>query len=124
MPDLTVVDVRPFVPTLDLRTSQAFYQALGWTQVWSDGGLALMRLGRSQIVLQDHYVKEWAENSMLTVEVASVDDWHAHVADVLAARAYGGARLSEPRDDGWARVAHVWDPCGVLLHYAQFSRQA
>jgi hypothetical protein len=124
MADLTVVDVRPFVPALDMETSRAFYQALGWAQLWSDGGLALLRLGGSQIMLQDHYVKEWAENSMLTVEVASADDWYEHVSDVLANGGYRDARVSEPRDEGWGRVTHVWDPSGVLLHFAQFSRRA
>lgn len=122
MPDLTVADVRPFVPTLDLDTSRSFYRALGWIEVWSDGGLALVSLGGRQIMLQDRYVKDWAENFMLTVEVASADDWYSHVSDVLAAGAYGDARVAEPQEEGWARVTHVWDPSGVLLHFAQFPK--
>ena len=122
MTDLTVADVRPFVPALDFETSQAFYRALGWTELWSDAGLSLLSLGGSQVMLQDHYVKEWAENSMLTVEVVSADDWYGHVSDILGARAYGDARVSEPKDEGWARVTYVWDPSGVLLHFAQFPR--
>jgi hypothetical protein len=50
--DLSVTDVRPFVPALDLDTSRSFYLALGWSEPW--------------------------------------------------------------------RVTHVWDPSGVLLHFAQF----
>lgn len=122
MPDLTVADVRPFVPTLDLDTSRSFYRALGWIEVWSDGGLALVSLGGRQIMLQDRYVKDWAENFMLTVEVASADDWYGHVSDVLATGAYGDARVAEPQEEGWARVTHVWDPSGVLLHFAQFPK--
>jgi hypothetical protein len=124
MADLTVADVRPFVPALDHQTSRAFYQALGWTQLWSDSGLALLRLGTSQMILQDQYVRQWAESSMLTVEVVSADDWYEHVSGVLAARAYGDARVSRPKDESWARVTYVWDPCGVLLHFAQFPNAA
>jgi len=116
----SVVDVRPFVPSLNFESSRSFYRALGWVERWSDGGLALLSLGGCQLMLQDRYVKEWAENSMLTVEVASSDDWYDHVLDVLSAGAYADARVEEPREEGWARVTYVWDPTGVLLHFAQF----
>jgi catechol 2,3-dioxygenase-like lactoylglutathione lyase family enzyme len=107
---------------MDLEKSRAFYRALGWAEIWSDGELALLSLAGRQMMLQDRYVKDWAENFMLTVEVASADDWYAHVSDVLAAGGYGGARVSEPRDEGWARVTYVWDPSGVLLHFAEFPK--
>ena len=122
MTDLSVVEVRPFIPTLDLGTSRNFYLALGWTEVWRDDALVLLSLGGSHLMLQDRYVKEWAENSMLTVEVTSADDWHSNVADVLAAGGYGEARVAAPKDEGWARVTYVWDPSGVLLHFAQFPQ--
>ena len=105
---------------MNLEISNAFYTALGWTEIWSDGGLALLSLGGSQFVLQARYVKEWAENFMLTVEVVSADDWFRHVSDVLHGAKYGDARVAEPKDEGWARVTYVWDPSGVLLHFAQF----
>jgi catechol 2,3-dioxygenase-like lactoylglutathione lyase family enzyme len=118
--DLTVLDIRPFVPAMDLETSRAFYTSLGWTETWRDASLVLLSLGSSQFVLQDHYVREWAESSMLTVEVVSADDWYRHVSHVLRAGTYGAARVAEPREEGWARVTYVGDPGGVLLHFAQF----
>jgi hypothetical protein len=120
---LSVTDVRPFVPAEDFQQSLAFYTALGWSTVWSDGdGLALMSLGDNRIMLQNYYVKEWAENSMLVVEVADARAWHDHVQGVLAGNAYGNARLAEPQQQDWgALVTYVWDPCGVLLHFTQFG---
>ncbi|MDH2413797.1 VOC family protein [Nocardioides sp. CER19] len=120
MTDLSVTDVRPFVPALDLAASRNFYLALGWSELWRDDALVLLGLSGSQLMLQDRYVKEWAENSMLTVEVGSADDWYAKVTAVLAAGRYGTARVAEPRNEEWARVTYVWDPSGVLLHFAQF----
>ncbi len=122
MPDLTVNDVRPFVPAREFDTSRAFYLALGWTEQWREDGLALLSLGGSQFILQDFYVKDWAENSMLTVDVVSAADWHEHVSAVLAGRDYGPARVAEPRNEGWAVVTYVWDPSGVLLHFAQLPQ--
>ena len=40
---LAVTDVRPFVPSEDFEQSLAFYTALGWSTLWTDGeGLALI----------------------------------------------------------------------------------
>jgi hypothetical protein len=115
-----VTDVRPFVPARDFALSRDFYVALGWTELWSDGTLALLELGASRFVLQDRWVRAWAENCMLTVEVDDAEAWHAHVTGVLAAREYDGARASDLVREDWATVTYVWDPSGVLLHVAQF----
>ncbi len=120
---LAVTDVRPFVPAEDFQRSLAFYTALGWTTLWSDGGgLALLSLGGRQIMLQDFYVKDWAENSMLVVEVADAAAWHRHVERCLAEGDFGNARVAEPQQQDWgALVTYVWDPCGVLLHFTQLN---
>ena len=95
---LAVTDVRPFVPAEDFQRSLAFYTALGWTTLWSDGGgLALLSLGGRQIMLQDFYVKDWAENSMLVVEVADAAAWYRHVERCLAEGDFGCARAAPPQ---------------------------
>lgn len=119
--DLSVTDVRVFVPALDFAVSRDFYLALGWTELWSDGGLSLLDLADHRFLLQDYYVADWANNFMLVVEVASADAWHARVAGVLAERSFGSARVREPVDEDWgARVTYVWDPSGVLVHFIQW----
>lgn len=120
---LAVTDVRPFVPAEDFQRSRAFYAALGWSTLWTDGdGLAIMSLGGRQFMLQNFYVKAWAENSMLVVEVADARAWHEHVERVLAGGDYGRARVAAPQEQDWgATVTYVWDPCGVLLHFTQLA---
>jgi hypothetical protein len=118
-----VEDVRAFVPALDFQMSKAFYEAIGWTTVWTDGdGLALMELGGHRFMLQNFYVKDWAENFMLTVVVADAAAWCERVSAALSAGAYGTARVAEPRAEDWgATVTYVWDPSGVLLHFTQWT---
>lgn len=120
---LAVTDVRPFIPAKDFQRSLAFYTALGWSMLWTDEeGLALLSLGGSQIMLQDFYVKDWAENSMLVVEVTDATAWHRHIERSLADGDYGDARVAEPQQQDWgALVTYVWDPCGVLLHFTQLN---
>lgn len=73
-------------------------------------------------MLQNYYVREWAENWMLVVEVASASDWYDHVVEVLANGDYGDARVAPPKhEDYGATVTYVWDPCGVLLHFTQWD---
>jgi len=120
--DLSVSDVRMFVPSLDFAQSRAFYAALGWTTIWSDDeGLALLELGGHRMMLQNYFVRDWAENFMITIEVGSAVDWHDHVVEVLALGGFGHARVAEPKTEDWgAIVTYVWDPCGVLLHFTQW----
>jgi hypothetical protein len=120
---LAVEDVRAFVPAEDFVMSRAFYEALGWSTVWTDDeGLAIMELSGHRFMLQDHYVRDWAENFMITVVVDDAAAWYRHAASVLADGRFGRARVAEPRREDWgATVTYVWDPCGVLLHFTQWD---
>lgn len=121
---LAVEDVRPFVAVKDFRQSLRFYEALGWRTVWTDGQLALLELGANRLYLQDYYVKDWAENSMLVVVVDDPAAWYEHARNVLAAGDYGEARVTAPKREDWgATVTYVWDPSGVLLHFTRFEER-
>jgi hypothetical protein len=118
---LAVDDVRPFIAAEDFARSHRFYEALGWTTVWSDGQLALLQLGDRRVYLQDYYVRDWAENSVLVITVDDPAAWHDHVASVLAEGDFGNARVAEPKSENWgATVTYVWDPSGVLLQFTRF----
>ena len=57
---------------------------------------------------------------MLHITVEDAEAWYQHVAGVLERRKYGAARVKEPAEQPYgALVTHVWDPVGVLLHFAQ-----
>ena len=61
---MAVEDVRTFVPAMDFARSKAFYEAIGWSTIWTDGeGLALMDLAGHRFMLQDYYVKQWLRTS-------------------------------------------------------------
>ena len=117
---LGVDDVRPFVPARDFPRSHRFYEALGWTTVWSGDGLALLQVGEHRVYLQDFYVREWAENSVLVITVDDPVAWHDHVESVLVDGDFGDAHVAAPKVEDWgATVTYVWDPSGVLLQLAK-----
>lgn len=123
MIDLQAGDLRTFVPSRDFALSQAFYTALGCELEWSDEDLALFQLGASRFYLQAHYVKDWAENTMLHIGVQDAARCHADIERLLQGGRFAPARVAAPRREPYgALVTYVWDPAGVLLHLAQWDR--
>jgi predicted lactoylglutathione lyase len=122
MISLKVSDVRPFLPAKDFAVSKAFYVALGWEIKWADEGLAVMENAGQSFYLQNYYVKEWADNSMLHISVEDVQACYAQINALLDGGQFPGTRISEPKQEPYgALVAYVWDPSGVLLHLAQWT---
>lgn len=121
--NLSVSDVRPFVGAKDFNVSRDFYVALGWSVTYDSDDLRVLELAGHRFYLQKYYNKEWCNNTMLHVTVEDVDAWYKNVKIVFTkAPFFDRARISEGvTDEGYARVFHVWDPSGVLLHFAQMN---
>lgn len=117
---LSVVDVKVFVPAKDFKLSLSFYQELGWKTIGLFDGLAELEIGGYRFFLQNYYNKEWANNFMFYINVDDVQSWYEHVSEVIEKGNFGDARVNEPKKQPHGDiVAHVWDPSGVLLHLAQ-----
>lgn len=120
MKNLVASDIKPFIGSRNFEESRDFYVALGWKINFDAGNLAELELGKCRFFLQDYYQREWCENSMLHITVENAEAWFRHATAVLGARSYGAARVKAPEmQDYGALVTHVWDPVGVLLHFAQ-----
>ena len=121
--NLAVSDIKPFIGANNFIVSKAFYVAIGWTLTYESENLCVLELAGHRFYLQNFYAKEWCENSMLHLAVEDVHSWHQHVQSVFADNEFeGGARFTdEIRDEGYADTFHVWDPSGVLIHFAQFK---
>jgi catechol 2,3-dioxygenase-like lactoylglutathione lyase family enzyme len=123
MSNLTVSDLRPFIPARDFALCKRFYAELGWETQDVGDGLALVRLADQQhFYIQDYYNKEVADNSMLHVTVEDAQAWYEHVSAVLRNDAFAGARVQAPKPQPYgATVTFVHDPSGVLLHLCQWN---
>jgi len=116
-PNLTVVEVKAFVPARDFVLSMAFYQALGFLQASVFEDIAYFHCGESSFLLQDFYVREHAHNFQMHLLVESVDDWYKK-AKVVAEQF--SVKIGEPEDRPWAmRDFTLFDPSGVLWRIAQ-----
>ena len=114
----TVSAMRPMVPAKDFGLSKRFYIELGFQPRPLTERLAEMQLGAFSFILQDYYVREWANNFVVHVTVSDVGLWWDHIGSLDLAARYG-VKLQPPEPQGWAVVVGVTDPCGVLWRFAE-----
>ena len=121
--NLTVDDVKIFVPAKNFEESLNFYKEMGWGVNWvaDQQDLAILELAGQRFYLQNYYNKDWANNFMMFITVEDPHAWYEHAQQVIAKGNYKYARLREPQTTDFnALVTYVWDPSGVLLHFAKF----
>jgi uncharacterized glyoxalase superfamily protein PhnB len=115
-----VESLKIFVPAKDFAVSKRFYQALGFRLDWEEGDIAQFTIGGTHFLLQNHFDPGWAGNFMMHVRVPDADAWAEHARTALPAAGFEGTRIEGPRKESWGfRIAYVWDPSGVLLHFAE-----
>lgn len=113
-------DIKPFIGSKDFDESRDFYVAMGWKLNFDAGDLAELQLGDYRFYLQKYYQREWCQNSMLHITVEDAQSWYEHATKILQERTYGAAKVREPSEQSYgALVTFVWDPVGVLLHFAE-----
>jgi len=71
--------------------------------------------------LQDAYVQDWIDNSMIFLEVEDVErHWNELLALDLTAK-YKNVRLTPIREMDWGKECFLHDPSGILWHFGEFK---
>jgi hypothetical protein len=116
----TVQAMRPMVPAKDFDTSQLFYVELVFVARALIDRLVEMRLGVFSFILQNYYVREWADNFVVHLTVSDVGLWWDRIVSLDLSTRYG-VETRAPGDEGWATVAGLTDPSGVLWRIAELT---
>src|SRR5262249_52337666 len=111
--------VRPVLPAKVFEVSRRFYIELGFHPRALDKRLIEMELGACSFILQDYYVKEWADNFVIHVLVADLAGWWEHIRALDLPARYDGVRIAPPTQEDWGLVAGLIDPSGVLWRFTQ-----
>jgi hypothetical protein len=112
--------IRPFLPAKEFETSLCFYKAIGFEACLLGETLAELSIGTHAFLLQGYYVKECAENMVMHVLVKDVGAWWRHIDSLALARQFDVSPPAPPKVEPWGlTVAYVFDPSGVLWHFAQ-----
>ena len=119
MSDLSIVEIKAFVPARDFALAKQFYQDLGFTIVWSTDDLAYVRHGNASFLLQNVYVPEHVDNFMMHLLVNDVEAWWRHV-EAQELKSKYKILLEPPADRSWGlRDFPISDPTGVLWRIGQ-----
>jgi len=111
--------LRPFLPAKDFDLSKSFYETLGFEKLL-DADVAIFSAGSGGFILQRYYQKEWAENCMMQLMVDDLDAWWAHIAGLDLPGKFQVEPPRAPSMQSWGlRIAHVFDPSGVLWHITE-----
>jgi catechol 2,3-dioxygenase-like lactoylglutathione lyase family enzyme len=123
--ELEAVELKAHIPAKDFEASKKFYQDVGFTLCWSTDSLALLHYGPHGVhgvpsfLLQNHYVKELADNLQMHLLVKNVDAWWVQLQTKRIPQAYG-VEVGAPEDREWRmRDFTLADPSGVLWRIAQ-----
>lgn len=66
------LSIRPFIGAADFEISSAFYRDLGFQEVKLSPEMSLFKSGDYGFYLQNAFVKDWVDNTMVFLEVADV----------------------------------------------------
>ncbi len=109
----------PFIPARDFELSKQFYEHIGFNlgQDFSDGTTFVeCSLLDNFFILQDLYIKEWAENTMFIVEVKSLEDTLELATEFSREFPAANVKVKGPFEGNYGRQLHITDPSGVLWH--------
>jgi hypothetical protein len=66
------ISIRPFIGAKNFEMSRSFYRDLGFQESILTHNLSYFKTGGLGFYLQDAYVQDWIDNSMIFLEVEDV----------------------------------------------------
>jgi len=113
--------IRPFIGAKDFNLSRSFYRDLGFEENILSPALSVFKTGQLAFYLQNAYVKDWIDNTMVFLEVADVGHyWNELLALDLTGK-YPNVKLAPIKIEYWGKECFLHDPSGVLWHFGEFS---
>jgi catechol 2,3-dioxygenase-like lactoylglutathione lyase family enzyme len=112
--------IRPFIGAKDFQTSRQFYSDLGFEETVLEANFSVFETGAAAFYLQDAYVKDWIDNTMIFLEVDDVQRYYDELLAKDLPGKYPGVRLVPIRTEAWGRECFLHDPSGILWHIGEF----
>ena len=116
------LSIRPFIGAKDFETSRNFYRDLGFEESILAPDFSYFKMQGFGFYLQDAYVQDWVDNSMIFMEVENVDQYYSELLALDLTAKYKNVRLIPIRKYDWGKECFLHDPSGILWHFGEFSR--
>jgi hypothetical protein len=116
------ISIRPFIGAEDFELSRSFYRDLGFQETILFPNMSVFKTEGLAFYLQDAYVKDWIDNTMVFMEVEDVGQyWNELLALDLTSK-YKRVKLTPIREYAWGKECFMHDPSGILWHFGEFTK--
>lgn len=113
--------IRAFIGAKNFTISRDFYTYLGFIEITISPIMSYFYKGEFGFYLQDAYVKDWVDNSMLFFEVTDVQSTLEYMQSLQLKDKYKNVRLSDIVYNDWGNEFFLHDPSGILWHFGSFN---
>jgi hypothetical protein len=113
--------IRPFVGAKNYDISRRFYRDLGFQESIISPNMSYFHTEGFGFYLQDAYVKDWIDNTMIFMEVEDVKRFFRELSALELPAKYDNVRLIPIRELPWGRECFLHDPSGILWHFGEFK---
>jgi catechol 2,3-dioxygenase-like lactoylglutathione lyase family enzyme len=114
--------IRAFIGAMDFEESRRFYTDLGFEESVITSNMSYFKVSAELgFYLQDAYVKDWVDNTMLFVEVDSVDTYWQELQNLGLHHKYKNVKLTPIVKYDWGQECFMHDPSGILWHFGEFN---
>ena len=117
-----IISIRPFIGAKNFALSRNFYKDLGFQESVLSHNMSYFSKQAMGFYLQDAYVKDWVDNTMVFLEVENVDLYWDEVLALDLPGKYEGVRLVPMRYEPWGKEFFLHDPSGILWHFGEFFK--
>lgn len=114
--------IRPFIGAKNFDVSRNFYRELGFKEKILFHNMSYFNTDGLGFYLQDAYVQDWVDNTMVFMEVDDVERYWKELLALDLPSKYEGVRLTPIRQYDWGRECFIHDPSGILWHIGEFLK--
>ena len=116
-----IKSIRAFIGSKDFEQSRLFYKELGFEEATISGNMSYFNISHNiGFYLQDYYLVDWVNNTMLFLEVEDADTYFTHLQSLQLPDKFPGVKVSPVKSEEWGKECFLHDPAGVLWHIGQF----
>jgi hypothetical protein len=114
--------IRAFIGAKNFEVSRSFYKDIGFEESIISKTMSYFKIFETLgFYLQDAYVKDWIDNTMVFVEVEDVQHYWNEIQNIELDKKYENVRLVPIRVEDWGSEFFLHDPSGILWHFGAFK---
>ena len=115
--------IRTFIGAKNYEKSREFYRDLDFEEVQIGDKMCLFKVNENLgFYLQDYYVEDWVNNSMMFLEVNDSEKCAQELLGKKLDDKYKEVNRTGIKDFDWGKELILLDPSGVLWHFCEFNK--